>query len=510
MVNKKENYGIITLITVALVSVLAGIIITTRLDIIQPTVAEIFWKEGGVTTMVTPPGPQSFVELAEKLAPAVVNISTTRVVKERPMAPFPGPFEDFFGDEFKKFFGDPEREFKRQSLGSGFILNKEGYILTNNHVIENATEIIVTLSNNRKKEYEAEVVGKDANLDIALLRIDPLGRELHTVALGDSDGLKIGEWVVAIGNPFGLGGSVTAGIVSQKGRVIGAGPYDNFIQTDASINPGNSGGPLFNLSGEVVGVNTAIIAGGQGIGFATPVNMVKAVLVQLKEKGKVTRGWIGVSIQEITPELAASFGLEEPVGALVSAVIPGDPAEKAGIEPGDIIVEFDGKPIENVNDLPRTVAATAPGKKAEIKLIREGKEKVLSVEIAEKREAGEEAPPEEEEARVEERLGLSVQSITPEIAERFGIKDMEGVLVNAVKPGSPAADAGIRRGDIIKEINRKPVRNVDEYSESIKDAAKDDIILFLVGDNKGQGVVLGSLYTRPIRRKRRHIRHKAR
>jgi serine protease Do len=227
--------------------------------------------------------------------------------------------------------------------------------------------------------------------------------------------------------------------------VIGAGPYDNFIQTDASINPGNSGGPLFNLSGEVVGVNTAIIAGGQGIGFATPVNMVKAVLVQLKEKGKVTRGWIGVSIQEITPELATSFGLEEPVGALVSAVIPGDPAEKAGIEPGDIIVEFDGKPIENVNDLPRTVAATPPAKKVEIKVIREGKEKTLSIEVAEKLEAGEEAPPEEEEARVEERLGLSV-----------------------------------RRGDIIKEINRKPVRNVDEYSESIKDAAKDDIILFLV------------------------------
>jgi serine protease Do len=480
MDNKKRSYGIIKLMTVALVSVLAGVVITMRLDIIQPTVAEIFWKEPGVTKAVAPLGPQSFVELAESLTPAVVNISTTRVVKERPMVPFPSPFEDFFGDEFKKFFDEPEREFKRQSLGSGFILNKEGYIITNNHVIENATEIIATLSNDRKKEYEAEVVGKDSNLDIALLKIDPMGRDLHTVVLGDSESLKIGEWVVAIGNPFGLGGTVTAGIVSQKGRVIGAGPYDNFIQTDASINPGNSGGPLFNLSGEVVGVNTAIIAGGQGIGFATPVNMVKEILVQLKEKGKVTRGWIGVSIQEVTPELATSFGLKEAEGALVSSVIPGDPAEKAGINAGDIIVEFDGKTIDNVNDLPRTVAATPLGKKAEVKVIRNGEEKTLFVEIAEKREAGEEAPVREELGKVEKMLGLTVQSLTPEIAERLGIEDTEGVLVSSVKQGSPAAEAGIRRGDVIRELNRKPVRNLEEYSETLKEAGEDDVVLFLV------------------------------
>jgi serine protease Do len=480
MDKKKGSYGIKTLMTVALVSVLAGIVLTTRLDIIQPTAAEIFWKEPGVKTKVTPaPGPPSFVKMAERLAPAVVNISTTTVVKGGPMFPFPSPFEDFFGDEFPKFFEEPEREFKRQSLGSGFILNREGYILTNNHVIENATEIIVTLSNKRSKEYEAEVVGKDANLDIALLKIDPMGVKLHTVVLGDSDSLNIGEWVVAIGNPFGLGGTVTAGIVSQKGRVIGAGPYDNFIQTDASINPGNSGGPLFNLKGEVVGVNTAIIAGGQGIGFAIPVNMVKEVLVQLKEKGKVTRGWIGVSIQEVTPEIASSFGLKEPVGALVSSVMPGDPAEKGGIEAGDIVVEFDGTQIENVNDLPRTVAAVPPGKKAKVRVIRDGKEKILFVEIAEKSEPGEEAP-KEEVGKVEEKLGLSVRDITPEIAQRLGIKDTAGVFVNAVKRGSPAADAGIRRGDIIKEMNRKPVRDVEEYNEAIKDALKDDVILLLV------------------------------
>jgi serine protease Do len=479
---KKKNYGTRTLLTVALLSVLAGLVISTRFDFTPPTDAGIFWDEGSVATTVAAGALPSFVELAERLTPAVVNISTITVVKGRSRRmPVPDPFKDFFGDEFRKFFEDePEREFKRQSLGSGFILNKDGHVITNNHVIENATEIIITLSNDKKKEYEAEVVGKDANLDLALLKIDPMGMDLHTVVLGDSDRLRIGEWVVAIGNPFGLGGTVTAGIVSQKGRVIGAGPYDDFIQTDASINPGNSGGPLFNMRGEVVGVNTAIIAGGQGIGFTIPVNMLKDILVPLKEKGRVTRGWIGVSIQEVTPEIGKSFGLEENEGALISSVMPGDPAEQGGLEPGDIIISFDGKGITEVNDLPRTVAATPPGKRVKVKIIRDGKEKELFGEVSEKKEAGEEVLAEKGMEKVETRLGLSVQTITPEIAERMGLDDTSGVIVNAVKRDSPAADAGLRRGDIIREINRKRVSEASDYGTLITEALKDDIILLLV------------------------------
>ncbi len=482
MDTKHKRFGIKTLVLVALVSVFVGVAVTTRLDIIGPTDAQDFWKEPSAKE-VSSAGLPSFVALAKRLMPTVVNISTTQVVKGRPMVPFPEfrtPFEEFFGDEFFRFFGDREREFKRQSLGSGFIINKEGYILTNNHVIENATEIIVTLSANSKKEYKAKVIGKDAKLDVALIKIDA-GEDLPAATLGDSDRLEIGEWVLAIGNPFGLGGTVTAGIVSQKGRVIGAGPYDNFIQTDASINPGNSGGPLFNQKGEVVGINTAIIAGGQGIGFATPINMVKEILVQLKEEGRVTRGWIGVTIQDVTPELAQSFGLKEIKGALVSSVVPGDPAEKAGIKPGDIIIEFDGKPIGELNDLPRTVAATPPGKKVKVKVIRDGKEKVLFVKIGKKREDKEARVEEADELASGKKLGIIVQDITPEFAERFNLKETSGVLVHTVRRGSPAANAGIRRGDIIKEVNRRPVSDVREFKRRLKEVLKKkDVVLFLI------------------------------
>ncbi len=482
---RKKGFTIRTLITVGLISLLAGIGISTRLDLTESSRAQNFWKESGDGS-TEEMGPRSFVELTKRLSPAVVNISTTQVIKERPL-PFPEfktPFEEFFGDEFFRFFGELPREFKRQSLGSGFIINKEGYILTNYHVIENATEIIVTLSH-KKKEYPAKVIGRDSKLDIALIKIEAEG-ELPTVVLGDSDRLEIGEWVIAIGNPFGLGGTVTAGIVSQKGRIIGAGPYDNFIQTDASINPGNSGGPLFNLRGEVVGINTAIIAGGQGIGFAIPINMVKDVLLQLKEKGRVIRGWIGVSIQELTPELARSFGLEEVKGVLVASVNPDDPADKGGVKPGDVIVEFDGKPVEGVHDLPRIVAATPPGKRVKVKVIRDGKERILFLTVGKKKEEVEEEPVEEGRESVPERkLGLTVQPLTPDIADRLGIEDTEGVLINAVRPDSPAWEAGLRRGDVIKEINRKPVRNIKDYRRLLREATKEEIILFLIQRGKG-------------------------
>lgn len=483
MFSGKKGFGFVTLFTVGLASLILGIALTARLGITPPTGAETFWKENGDKKIEGPSlGINSFVELSKALNPVVVNISTTQVVKERgiPFPEFKSPFEDFFGSEDPfRFFGEtPQREFKRQSLGSGFIINKEGYILTNNHVVENSEEILVTLTN--KKEHKAKIIGTDPKLDIALIKIDA-GEDLPVAALGDSDKLQIGEWVMAIGNPFGFSHTVTSGIISAKGRIIGAGPYDNFIQTDASINPGNSGGPLFNLKGEVIGINTAIIAGGQGIGFATPINMAKEILIQLKEKGKVTRGWIGVTIQDVTPELAQSFGLKEKQGALVSSVSKGDPADKAGIKSGDIIVEFDNKEIKEVNDLPKTVAATLPGKTVKIKAMRDGKEKVLSITVGTMKEEGEIAAKEEkEEATPENKIGISVQPITPEIARRYGLKETDGVLIVQVKPDSPAAKAGIKRGDIIKEVNRLEITNLKDYKDAMKKAGKDNTVLFLI------------------------------
>ncbi|MEJ2698685.1 MAG: Do family serine endopeptidase [Desulfuromonadales bacterium] len=298
-----------------------------------------------------------FVALAKELKPAVVNVSTSKVVKpKRPRLPGPqSPDNDFFDQFFNRFFqGQPTVPRKERSLGSGFIISPDGYILTNEHVVDGADEIKVRLDDGRS--FTAVVKGQDQKLDIALLKIDA-GGDLPVARLGDSDALQVGEWVMAIGNPFGLSETVTVGIVSAKGRVIGAGPYDNFIQTDASINPGNSGGPLFDSQGRVVGINSAIVSGGQGIGFAIPINAVKAILPQLKKTGHVVRGWLGVTIQPMTPQLAESFGLKEAKGALVSEVVKDSPAERAGIRRGDIIVSLQGKEVENVSDLPRLVAA---------------------------------------------------------------------------------------------------------------------------------------------------------
>jgi len=492
---RKRRFGLKALIFVAIVSLAAGLAVTLGFDLTGRTSAGNFWTgPGAVTTAKSPssrPAPASaplagrpdFVTLARKLSPTVVNISTTQVIKGRPLMPFPefkGPFEDFFGEDFNKFFNQPGTELKRQSLGSGFIINKDGYILTNYHVIDNASEIIVTLSHD-KKEYEAKVIGQDSKLDIALIKIDDHS-ELPVAALGDSDSLEIGEWVMAIGNPFGLGGTVTAGIVSQKGRVIGAGPYDNFIQTDASINPGNSGGPLFNTRGEVVGINTAIVAGGQGIGFAIPINMVTEVLTQLKESGKVTRGWIGVSIQALTPELARSFGLKEASGVLISAVTPGDPADKAGLKPGDIIVSFNGKAIVELSELTRAVASTHPGTRAEVVVIRDGRKKTLFLKVGTRADdrlasAGSD---EGRDAGVGSRLGITVQTITPDLAGRLGLADGEGVVISSVKPGSVAASVHLRRGDVIKRMDGRAIRSMDDYNKAMKSAEKKGILRLLV------------------------------
>jgi serine protease Do len=341
-------------------------------------------------------------------------------------------------------------------------------------VVENADEIKVKLANG--KEYDAKVIGRDPKTDLALIKIQG-SSDLRPLIMGDSDALKVGSWVVAIGSPFGLEQTVTAGIISAKGRTIGAGPYDNFIQTDASINPGNSGGPLINTKGEVIGINTAIVASGQGIGFAIPVNMAKEVMPQLKEKGKVTRGWIGVGIQEVTPELAKSFDLREKKGALVSQVFKDGPAEKAGIEQGDIILEFDKKDIKESKDLPRIVAAIPVGKSVPVTLSRNGKIITKDVKVG---EMDEKPVAEISKSPTGKKLGIAIQNITPDIAQALSLKDTKGVVVSQVEPGSPAGNAGLQRGDVIREVNRRPIKDAKDFMQRIEESKAGGTILLLI------------------------------
>ncbi|MCD6320509.1 MAG: DegQ family serine endoprotease, partial [Candidatus Desulfofervidaceae bacterium] len=433
-------------------------------------------------TLKTPSALPSLAPIVKKAQPAVVNISTVRIIKSQGpvFRYFFGPFEenDPFKDFFDRFFGEiPQHELKQKSLGSGFIIDKDGYILTNNHVVEKATEITVRLLNH--KEYKAKVVGRDPKTDVALLKIDP-HHSLPTLPLGNSDTLQVGDWVIAIGNPFGLGHTVTIGIISAKERIIGAGPYDNFLQTDAAINPGNSGGPLINLRGEVVGINTAIVAQAQGIGFAIPINIAKVIVEQLKKHHRVIRGWLGVLIQEVTPQLAKALGLKEVGGALVADVTPNSPADKAGIKRGDVILEYNGHPIKEMNDLPRLVATTPVGEKATIKVWRNGRTITLTTTIGELKE----------EKNIAERvtpsqrgLGISVADITPRLAARLGID--KGVIITRIRPGSPAAEADLKRGDVIIEINRHPVNNLKDYYKYIQKAKPGDTILFLIKRKEG-------------------------
>ncbi len=425
-----------------------------------------------------PNAPISFTELVDQVAHVVVNISSTKTVT-REAIPHPfgprGPFRDFFGDDFfERFFGQIPRERKQRSLGSGVIIDPiKGYILTNNHVIANADQIEVRLDDG--KEFEAEVVGRDPKTDLALIRTKKSLGVKDGAPLGDSDKTQVGEWVMAIGNPFGLERTVTVGILSAKGRVIGAGPYDDFLQTDAAINPGNSGGPLFNMKGEVVGINTAIVATGQGIGFAIPINIATQLLPQL-EKGKVIRGWLGVSIQEVTEEIAKSFSFKEAKGALVAEVVEDSPAEQGGLERGDIIISFDGKDVTAPNELQKIVANTTPEKRVKVKVIRNGKTRTLNVKVG--------TMPDElpvTARTITTDLGLAVQNLTPELAEQFNWpRDEKGVLITGVEPGSPGAEAGLRRGDLVKEINRKVVENTEDYQQVLQ-GAKDakSLLLFI-------------------------------
>jgi len=413
----------------------------------------------------------SFVKLAETSTPAVVNLEVEkRVTGMRLRGPFRGqdPFRDFF-----ERFGIPEQDRVQRGQGSGFIISQDGYIITNNHVVSDANKVKVKLLD--KRSFEAEVVGTGPKTDIALLKIkDP--KKLPTLSFGDSDELKVGEWVVAIGNPFGLAHTVTAGIVSAKGRVIGAGPYDDFIQTDASINPGNSGGPLLNTKGEVVGINTLINASGQGIGFAIPINLAKDVLEQLKEKGTVVRGWLGVMIQPVSDDIAKALKLPEGRGALVGQVFDESPAQSAGFQAGDVILRFDGRDVAESKDLPLIVAQTAVGEKVRVDIFRDGKPKTLSVLVAK-------MPGESEELISKtdhEGLGLTVRDVPFDVAEALGIKPGQGVLVVGVKGGTAASDAGLRSGDVILEVDRSAVKNAEDFIKSVKRAAKGEAVLLLV------------------------------
>ena len=492
---KRNRIAIPLVLAVAVLSFWVGMMVSSgsRINTDMPALT----KEALAQNSADPArDSQVFVSLAEKLMPATVNISTSTAPKRKMQQyhNFQGDerLREFFGDDFFERFFDqmPQGDTPSKSLGSGFIIDKEGYIITNNHVIEGADEIRVKLSD--QEEFEATIVGKDKKTDIALIKIAP-PPGLPVVTLGDSDSLKVGEWVMAIGNPFGLDQTVTVGIVSAKWRKLGMGPYEDFIQTDAAINQGNSGGPLFNTRGEVVGVNTAIFStsgGNIGIGFATPINLAKSVVKQLKEKGRVVRGWLGVIVQTVTPDLAKSFGLDQKEGALVADIDAAGPAATAGIRKGDIIVAFNGTPIKEMDQLPLLVAQTPVGSKGELTIIRDGKKISKAVEIGELKD--EEGIAQADEGGSDD-IGMELSDITDALARRYDIEEAEGVLVTFVEPASPAAQAGVRPGDVITQVNRKDILNLEDYNKCLSDARKqkkDKILLLIARGETSQFVVI--------------------
>ncbi|HRU05471.1 MAG TPA: DegQ family serine endoprotease [Candidatus Brocadiia bacterium] len=436
---------------------------------------------------------QAFTQIAKQATPAVVFIKVEKSVEVSPQSFGPEPFG--FGNPFNPFDEDfmdrffrrrtpqrqqpqqrPQRKFRQQGQGSGFIVTADGYILTNHHVVGEADEILVKMNDGR--ELKAKLVGSDPKSDVAVIKVE--GKDFPTIAQGDSSKLEIGEWVVAIGNPFGLTATLTVGVVSAKGRsAVGIADYEDFIQTDAAINPGNSGGPLLNLNGEVVGINTAIFSrsgGYMGIGFAIPMNLAKGIMDQLVKTGKVTRGFLGVVIQDVNKDLAEQFKLTQTEGVLVSEIIKDSPAEKAGLKPGDVILTLNGQPSKDVGTLRNNVALIPPGQDAKLKVLREGKEVEVTVKIGTLPDNIGEAGGSE----LAEKLGLKVQALTEELAAQFGYKMGEGVLVAEVAPGSPAANAQIRPGALILSVNRQPVASMAAFNEALKKSAESKKALLLI------------------------------
>lgn len=438
-----------------------------------------------------------FADLAETSGEAVVNISTVKMVERPNMSQFfrgmpegRHPFEDFF-EQFERFFQEPDGEMapqEQRSLGSGFIISDDGYIVTNNHVVSEADQIKATFQlDGSEKTFDAEVIGTDPETDLALLKIEA-DVDLPTLTFGDSDELRVGEWVVAIGNPFGLNHTVTAGIISAKGRIIGAGPYDNFIQTDASINPGNSGGPLLNLDGEVIGINTAIVAAGQGIGFAIPSSMAQDIIQQLRTNQKVSRGWLGVTIQNIDQNTSRALGLDESRGALVAEVTPGDPAEKAGLEAGDVILAINDNPVEDSGELTRKIGELDPGKKVKLTIWRDGKKKNIQATLGERdmQRLTRESAPDKESSQDE--LGLSLRKPTQREASALGLDSPSGLLVTQVKQNSQAHRADIVPGDLILQANGQQVNSVKDFNRVLAEDARPKEVLMLLINRQGQNM----------------------
>ena len=477
-----------------------------------------FFDKKDETRVVVPPSgsPLSFADLAEKLSPSVVNISSTQKmaavspenVPEMPQFPPGSPFEDFFKDFMQKQQGqtpngEPQSDMPTTSMGSGFIIDADkGLVVTNNHVIKDADEVRVTLVDNTI--LEADIVGYDEKTDLAVLKVkNPKKHKLTEVSFGDSDAMRVGDWVLAIGNPFGLGGTVTQGIISARKRDISAGPYDDFLQTDASINRGNSGGPMFNLRGDVIGINTAIYSpsgGSVGIGFAIPANLAKPVVMQLAEFGKTRRGWLGVKIQTVTDEIADGLGLTDIHGALVASVTPGGPAEKANIKAGDVITEFNGQKLDAMRQLPRIVAETPIGKEAPVTLMRDGKTVTTTVKVGELEKAETDGLVEKVQGEKETKpakgldlkeLNVTINNISPLLRETYNIpEDVNGVVVIAVKPGSDAALKGLTPGDVLVEVNQEEVKDtasVQKIVSSVKGEGKQSVLMLV--DNQGQGDV---------------------
>jgi len=438
----------------------------------------------------------AFVSVSKAVRPSVVQITTEKTITYRYWDPF-GDIEDFFNFPFDNFFSIPKRnqqpktfKKKQEGLGSGFIVDPDGYILTNNHVIEGVDRVLVKLFDDENK-YPAKIIGTDPKTDLALIKID-VKRALPSVVLGDSDTIQVGEWAIAIGNPMGLTETVTVGVISATGRSgFGITQYEDFIQTDAAINPGNSGGPLVNIKGEVIGINTFIITpyAAQNIGFAIPINIAKSVFKQLKEKGKVVRGYLGIVLQPLTDDLSKSFGLNNTKGAVVAQVMSNSPAEKGGLKVGDVIVEFDGQKIEDVKDLQMKVANTPVGKKVKVGIFRDGKAITLEVQVGE-------MPEEEKVAKTEEEqsglwFGMKVSEITDQIANKYGLENKEGVIVVYVEQGSVADENGIIPGSVIKKIDKYTITNYADFLEAKKNVnSKQYISVWIVINGQGRFVVL--------------------
>jgi len=476
MSKRKKNYAVCLVLIIALVFICQPVALAS----VDEDAMEQAWKTS-----------RAFIGISKKAIPTVVFIEVEKTVESgQALNPFEynNPFDLFNDDFFERFFGHryPQqqrpREYKQKGLGSGFIFSDEGYVLTNHHVVGDADKIVVRLSDGR--EFGAKIVGSDPRSDVAIIKLEK-GKDLPVLPLGDSDALEVGEWVMAIGNPFGLSHTLTVGVVSAKGRTsVGITDYEDFIQTDAAINPGNSGGPLINMKGEAVGINSAIFSksgGYMGIGFAIPINMVKSIKDQLVTAGKVSRGYLGVSIQDITSELKETFDLKTTEGVLVSDVSKDSPADKAGLKQGDVVVEFNDRKVENTGQFRNLVSLTPPGSKANLVVIRDGKEIELPVKLATLEQASIAGVTQTDAM---EKLGFTVQDLSEDLARQFGYERYQGVLISQVMPRSPAQFAGLRPGVLITEVNKKAVGNTEDFLKALEESLKMKRVLLLVQDRQ--------------------------